>query len=207
MTRLMLQYTLLLMILGSEFAANSGEPSPQGRYTGPHSLGPYSVDRDVSMKSLLAAFGVKPEGKYTYCLADKEHGLYLYIQSEDDLPGRVANVLLSSFPNCKHLPVFATTIDPMVWRTPEGIGIGSTKEEVLHVYHKPVFIKKLDKRSDLGVIAGIHDAGASQTSVGDSSYLYSCLLTEREVCSDDLRATRMGFGEDKLIWIRLSNSE
>jgi hypothetical protein len=207
MLKLTRQCSLALLILSVAFNAHSGERSPYGRYSGPRSLGPYSLDRDMSMKSLLATFGTKPSGKGTYCFADKEHGLYLYVQPKDDQSGRIANVLLSSFPNCKQLPVLATTVDPDTWKTPEGIGVGSTKEEVVRAYGKPVFVGKLDRKHDVGVIAGVHEPGASQIAVGDSSYLYSCLINEKEGCSDDLRVTRMGFSEGKLIWIHISNSE
>ena len=91
------------------------------------------------MKSILATFGAKPTGKYTYCFADKETGLYLYTRPLDDGSGRVAMVFLSSFPNCIHLPVLNATIDPAVWKTPEEIGMGSSKADVLHAYYQPTF--------------------------------------------------------------------
>ena len=207
MLRLFRQCFFSLLILSVAFPVHSREKNLYGRYSGPRSLGPYSIDRDISIRSFLAIFGTKPSGKRTYCFADKEHGLYLYAQLKDDISGRVANVLLSSFPNCKNYIVLATTIDPEVWKTPEGIGIGSTKEEVIHAYRKPVFVSELGKMNDVGVIAGIHDPGASRTSIGDSSYLFSCLINDKEVCREDIRATRMGFSKNKLIWIHISNSE
>ena len=72
---------------------------------------------------------------------------------DEHAPGNVADVLLSSFPNCKGLPVVEATIDPNLWKTPEGIGIGSTKQEVLRAYHSPVAVQKPEK-SGRGVIAG-----------------------------------------------------
>jgi hypothetical protein len=159
------------------------------------------------MKSLLAIFGAKPAGKYTYCFADKEHGLFLYTRPLHDGSGRVAEVFLSSFPNCMHMPILNTTIDPNVWKTPEGIGIGSMKDEVLHAYHQPVFLEKIGKDSwESMEIAGIRDSEKSQVYVGDFTFLYSCLLDEKHGC-DDLRATRMGFSRGKLIWIAISDSE
>lgn len=199
--------TLLFLVLGSKLAAQNPVSSPWGHYTGPHSMGIYSLDRDTSMKSFLEHFGAKPAGRDTYCFADAEHRLYLYARLMDDRSGRVAGVLLSSFPNCKGLPTSSATIDPAIWRTPEGIGIGSTKEGVIRAYRKPVFIKKLERKNDLGVIAGIKAAGTSQMSVGDSSFLYSCLLSEKQGCADDNRGAEMGFRDGKLIWISVANSE
>jgi hypothetical protein len=161
----------------------------------------------MSMKSLLAIFGAKPSGKYTYCFADKEHGLFLYTRPLDDGSRRVAEVFLSSFPNCMHMPILNTTIDPNIWKTPEGIGIGSTKEDVLHAYHQPVFSEKIGKDPWQSMeIAGIRESEKSQVYVGDSSFLYACWLDEKIGC-DDLRATRMGFSHGKLIWIAISDSE
>src|ERR1035437_1109994 len=91
-----------ILILSATLSGQTTGRSIYGRYTGPHSLGPYSIQHDVSMKSLLAVFGAKPTGKDTYCFVDKEHGLFLYIQPMDDLSGRVAGLLLSTFPNCRH---------------------------------------------------------------------------------------------------------
>jgi hypothetical protein len=207
MLKIIRQCSFAFLILLVAFDAYSGERSPYGRYSGPRSLGPYSLDHEMPLKSLLAALGTRPSGKGTYCFADKDHGLYLYVHPKDDRSGQVANVLLSSFPNCQKLPILPATIDPKVWRTSEGIGIGSTKTEIVRAYGKPVFIRKLDRKNDLGVIAGVQEAGASQIEVGDSSYLYSCLLNAKEGCSDDLRVARMGFSEGKLIWIHMSNSE
>jgi hypothetical protein len=160
----------------------------------------------MSIKSLLATFGAKPSGRYTYCFADKEHGLYLYTRQLDDGSNRVGMVFLSSFPNCKHLPVLAATIDPGGWKTPEGVGIGSTKTEVLHFYHRPTFVNELDNKKDSYEIAGIKETEKNKAYVGDSSFLYSCMLSEKQGC-DDLRAARLGFSHSKLIWISISDSE
>jgi hypothetical protein len=158
------------------------------------------------MKSLLSLFGVKPTGRETYCFADPGSGLYLYVQGDDEHPGRVSDILLSSFPNCKRIPVVKATIDPNVWKTSDGIGIGSTKEEVLRTYHSPVAVQQPEK-SGRGVIAGNYDIRTNHAPVGDSSFLYSCLLSAKQGCDNDLRVAMMGFSADKLIWIRVSNSE
>jgi hypothetical protein len=196
-----------ILILSATLSGQTTGKSVYGRYTGPHSLGHYSLDRDVPMKSLLSMFGAKPTGKDTYCFADKEHGLYLYMESGDGRTGLVEIVLLSTYPNCRHLPVHVTTIDPSVWKTPEGIGIGSTKDEVVRAYHKPVFVKKLGKDGSNGEIANPHNEDISNIYVGDTSYLYSCRLSAMQGCDNDLRVTRFGFSAGKLIWICISNSE
>ena len=200
-------HSVILLCFCSIFTAQTRPHGPFGRYTGPNSLGNYRHDRNISMKSFLSTFGAKPAGRDTYCFADKEHGLYLYAQKGDDRSGLVEVVTLSSFPNCMHMPVIDATIDPNVWKTPEGIGIGSTKEDVLHAYHQPVFSEKIGKDPWQAVeIVGIRDSEKSKVYVGDWTYLYSCLLDEKHGC-DDPRVTRMGFSRGKLIWIAISDSE
>jgi hypothetical protein len=105
-----------------------------------------------------------------------------------------------------HLPVINATIDPEVWKTSEGIGIGSTKADVLHAYHQPVFSNNLDDKRNSYEIAGIKETELGRPYVGDSSFLYSCLLSEKKACND-LRGARMGFGRGRLIWIAISDSE
>jgi hypothetical protein len=158
------------------------------------------------MKSFLANFGAKPTGRDTYCFADKGHGLYLYARKGDDKSGLVEVVFLSSFPNCMHMPVLDATIDPNIWKTTEGIGIGSTNGDVLHSYHKPTISNQLDKKYGPYEIAGIRDSEKNKVFVGDWTYTYGCLLDEKHGC-DDARVTRMGFSRGKLIWIAISDSE
>lgn len=196
-----------VLILCTTLSGQTAGHGIYGRYTGPHSLGPYSIQHDMSMRSLLAPFGAKYTGKDVYCFADKQYGLYLYVHPTDDGSGMVSDVLLSSFRNCKHLPVRLTTIDPDIWKTPEHIGIGSTKEEVIRAYHQPVFIDRKVKNGSRGVIADLHDEDLSHIDVGDTSYLYSCRISEKQGCDNDLRVTRFGFRKGKLVWIHISNSE
>lgn len=194
------------LIAGSACPSGGVEPSVFGKYRGPRSLGIYDLDHDRQMKSVLAALGTQPTGKDIYCFEDKEHGTYLYVRSTEGATGRVARVLLSSFPNCKNLPIHSRTIDPKTWRTPEGIGLASTTEEVSRAYGKPVSIRKIGNHGATGVIADPKATEGSQF-VGDTRFLYSCLLSEKEGCADDLRSAKMGFDKGKLIWISLSNSE
>ena len=197
---------LAFFVLLMTFAAQS-EQNTYGRYSGPHALGPFNLDRNVFLSTLLANLGTKVSGSGTYCFADKEDGSYLNVQAKDDQSARVASVSISSFPNCVGLPVIATRVDPHVWKTPQRIGLGSTKEEVVHAYGEPVSVRKLDRKSDVGVVAGVRQPGSSGIAVGDSSFLYSCLVNEKEGCSNDLRATRFGFSNDKVVWISASRSE
>jgi hypothetical protein len=180
---------------------------PYGRYTGPNSLGIYSHDRPIALKAFLAYFGTVPTRRDTYCIADEGHGLYLHakVDSEHDR-GHVVDVFLSSFPNCRHLPVVNATIDPDIWKTPEGVGIGSTKQEVLRAYGQPQFRHKGALTPSADEIAGMKASEKIQIDLGDSSYIYSCMIDEKQGCND-LRATQFEFKNGKVIWISISDSE
>jgi hypothetical protein len=206
MLKLIQKCSLTILILGSTFNSYGVEHGPYGRYTGPHSLGTYTLNHYVSLKSLLIALGGEPAGMDFYCFQDKERGTFLYVTKSERGRG-VDGVTLSTFPNCEGLPVKASQIDPAHWSTPEGIGLGSTTDDVLHAYGKPVFAYKLTGRATWGIIANPSDHSQRYFSVGDTGYLYSCLINEKQGCSDDLRTTRIGFDKGKVIWIQISNSE
>jgi len=200
-------FVFVSALLGFAFTAFSGQHGPFGRYTGPNSLGPYRHNRNNTVKSVLAALGATASKRDTYCFLDIEHGLYLYARPDEHDSSLVSSVFLSSFPNCRHLPVIPATIDPTVWRTPEGIGIGSTKSEVLRAYPQPVFRDTIEPGKSAYLIAGIRDTELTKAFVGDSSYLYSCLLDEKHGCNDDERVADLGFAKGKLIWFSISDSE
>jgi len=184
----------------------SSQHGPFGRYTGPNSLGTYSHDRVITLKAFLTSFGTVPSRRDTYCIADADHGLFLYARVDDEHNrGHVDVVFLSSFPNCRHLPVVSATIDPAIWKTPEGVGIGSTKQVVVKEYGQPQFSFKEELKSR-GRIAGMRDSDQIQIDFGDLSYDYTCMIDEKHGC-DDLRVTEFGFKHDKVIWISISDSE
>ncbi len=198
-------------LLAWVFCAAAGTISSQhdryGRYTGTESLGTYRHDHPITIKSFLAPFGTVPSRRDTYCIADEHHRLFLHasIDAEHDRE-HVGVVFLSSFPNCKHLSVVTATIDPAAWRTPEGVGIGSTKQAVLNAYGQPQFSHNEALKPGPDEIAGMRDSDQIQIDLGDSSYVYSCMIDEKHGC-DDLRAAQFGFKRGRVIWISISDSE
>jgi len=185
----------------------SGQHGPYGHYTGPNSLGTYSHDRAITVKSFLAYFGTLPSQRDTYCVADANHRLFLHasVDSEHDR-GHLDEVFLSSFPNCKHLPVVAAPIDPAIWKTPEGVGIGSTKQAVLKAYGQPQYSRAEAFKPGPDEIEGLRDSDEIEIDLGDSSFVYSCMTAEKQGC-DDLRVTQFGFKHGKVLWILISDSE
>jgi hypothetical protein len=178
-----------------------------GPYRGPKSLGPYVLDQDVLMKSLLVQFGLQSTRKDIYCFEDKGHETYLYTRPIDDESDRVTEILLSSFPNCRGIAIHQTTIDPAKWKTPEGIGIGSTLNEVLQKYGKPSFQMPINTSWARDVIANPRGLDLSRVYIGDLRIVYSCFASETEGCLNDSRGTEFGFSKGKIIWIQVSNGE
>jgi hypothetical protein len=150
---------------------------------------------------------MEPLRRGTYCIADEGSGLFLHASVDDEHDRKHVDVVfLSSFPNCKHIPVVATKIDPVIWKTPEGVGIGSTKHAVLKAYGQPTFSHKGALKPGPDEIAGLKESDRVQINLGDLSYVYSCMVDEKQGC-DDLRVTQFGFKNGTVIWIWLSDSE
>jgi hypothetical protein len=158
------------------------------------------------MHRILDSFGIKSAGKETVCLKDRDHRLYLYISPEHDGSGRVAGVFLSSFPNCEGFPVHSTVIDPTVWRTPEGVGVGRSKEQVLRAYGAPPSSPEIALKDLTTLIAGTSEV-KHLTPIGSSSLLYNCAPSDAPGCSTDNRATQFGLSDGKVVWIDISDSE
>jgi hypothetical protein len=71
------------------------------------------------------------------CYQSRKAENSLYLSTGDSEPPEIDTVFLSDFSNCFHWQIRTTQIDLGSWRTPEGIGLGSTEEELLHAYGKP----------------------------------------------------------------------
>ena len=190
--------TAAIFLVALALTAFSAPYRPAPSYPGPSSLGPYSHDRDVPLKSFLTKLGTQPvRGRETYCFADKEHGLYLYATVDHHGSAVVDTVFVSTFPNCVHLKVEPALIDPGVWKTPEGIGIGSSVDEVLKAYRRPQFSEKLAVGSAAWEIRGIDKSEWPHYSLGDLRFGYGCYEGEKSIC-DVLSATEMGFKKGEL---------
>jgi hypothetical protein len=105
-------------------------------YAGPSRLGPFASDREFSMRHIFKLLGPPPRSQ-PYCYRSERGDAFLNmvaIHSEPDVPG---DVVLTDFPSCVHMPVKVVTSDLREWKTPEGIGLGSSEEEVVRAYGKP----------------------------------------------------------------------
>jgi hypothetical protein len=205
--RLRFKCVFIVWLICAATGISKSQHGPYGRYTGPNSLGTYRLDRAITVKSFLAGFGLQPSRRDTYCIADTNHQQFLHagVDLEHDR-GHLDRLFLSSFPNCKHLEIVTATIDPAMWETPEGIGLGSTKQAVLKAYGQPQFSHKGTLKPGPDEMAGMRTSDRVQINLGDSSFVYSCMIDEKHGC-DDLRVTQFGFKDGTVIWISISDSE
>lgn len=182
-------------------------------YSGPKCLGSYCLDRKISDHSLFNRIGVQPESAPNLrCYEAPGKGAFLFFETFDTEPHNVADVLLSTFPNCMHMKVHPSSGDLLSWKTPEGIGLGSTEADVLKAYGDPssrTRIPELGSSSSQGsqqdsiykfVIRGFQ-SGDKVQPVGDHDLFY------RSKDLDDLRAAEFGIRDGKVSWIFLSRNE
>ena len=115
----------------------SGSNGGEHPYTGPNCLGPYCVDRVVLLRSLFERLGQPATKSEPFCYQSQDGRTFLMVVNRADSSRITGEVLLSDFPNCANTPKQVTTDNLQAWRTKEGIGLGSTEEDVLKAYGKP----------------------------------------------------------------------
>jgi hypothetical protein len=171
-------------------------------YSGPLSLGPYRIDKQVQLGVLLKELG--PPAKRSapfdsYCYRSGDGRAFLRFETHDS--GRTVDALfLSDFGNCNHFAVQTTAADLHGWKTPQGIGLGSEEAVVISAYGTPSSENKLDSRVYRLIIRGYRE-GDAKPSVGNKRLSY----TGPE--DANLNAVELGIREGKVSWIQLSNSE
>jgi hypothetical protein len=126
----------------------------------------------------------------------------LYVDVIHVIPGRVAEVLLSDFPNCTSRPRQNTENDLLTWKTKEGIGLGSSEEEVVEAYGRPSAEEVEDSRNYARAIYGYHPSAKKPPEIGHKSLFYAGILRENEWCS-----AQFGIRDKKVSWILLSVNE
>lgn len=152
-------------------------------------------------------FVAPPKKGKIYCFGDEDRATYLRVKPQPDDSGRVAEIFISSFPNCNGFPLHKAEIKRDSWRTPEGIQIDSSSEEVLHAYGDPTVKAKIDDAFANDLVASLQDRKGIEARMGDVSYLYNCTPPQAKACYSDNRATQIGFKDGKVVWIDISNTE
>lgn len=169
-------------------------------FIGPDCLSAACVIQGSSLRSLLTRLGSSaqkgsPWSPY-YCYHAENDGTFLYLAMGHGSTPEVEAVEVSDFPNCARTSVAITKSDLRQWKTPEGIGLGTSEEEVLRVYGKPTGIGHASAES-WGVIRG-HKKGDSVPDMGDKTLAYS---------SSELEQVVFGIRSGKVSYILVSDEE
>ncbi len=176
-------------------------------YTGPKALGPFRIDKDVSMSALFERVGYPPQvGSDVFCYKAKDDRAFLVVtQMAQAFGAKVAgDVLLSSFCNCIDRPAQVTQVDLLAWKTEKGIGIGTAVGSVRKVYGPPSREDKIEGTGYRWVIHGDykdnHYASEKRSEIGELVLVY-------QGSPDDLSAAEFGIRQGKVVWIFLSKNE
>jgi hypothetical protein len=170
-------------------------------YTGPTCLGPYCFDRVVLLRTLFKRL-VRPAAESEpVCFQSQDGQTFLGGSNRLDSSRIAGEVLLSDFPNCVKFPIQLTTDNLLAWKTKEGIGLGSSEEEVLKAFGQPNSILKFGTKPDdyMLVIRGYHPSSQKPPQIGDTRFIY--------YDNEDLRSAEFGFRNRKVCWIWLAYNE
>ena len=191
----MLRFLLAVLIFwGTQASAQT--------YAGPKSLGPFRIDRDVSMNSLFEKLGhpSKVAGD-TFCYQSRDGHAYLVLTRMVAVyDGKIAgDVQLSDFRSCLDKPIQVTSDVLATWKTEKGIGLGSSSEDIMKAYGKPSSVENIgtDYRA---IIHGAPAHSERKPEVGKPVLGY-------KGASDDLNAAYFGIRDGKVAWISLSKNE
>jgi hypothetical protein len=192
-----------LIVLLTVLAVTSAASASHDDFRGPKCLGPFCLGMTVYPRSLFEQLGSPKMRADAYCFqSDRDH-LFLCITTEEALKGAVVSVFLSDFSNCLHHPQQITHADLTAWKTREGIGIGSTEEDVLKAFGKPLDRWKATPDQILGLM--------EETRKGDKPPIagqsVEWMLAYGSTNKDELRFASIGLRNGKVSYVWLSESE
>ena len=177
--------------------------SAQKKYSGPKCLGPFCIYSDISTTTLWKHLGSPPKRSShlsPYCFQSEDGRAFLYVETIDSEPDVPDEVLVSDSPNCLHMPKAVTRDNLNAWKTPEGVGIGSSEQDVLKAYGKPSDRKIIDWLTYRFVIRG-YRPNDGDLSLGDEYLFYN------GDTDNDLSAAEFGIRKGKVSYVWLSDSE
>jgi hypothetical protein len=173
-------------------------------FVGPDCLGPYCTNGELSLDSLLRHFGLPPQKNRpssVECFQSQDGQASLHFATEVEETSGVADVLLSDFSNCLHMRKRTATNGLHAWKTPEGIGLGNSEEDVVKAYGVPSAEKKLDAQEPVleikGLLAG-YRAADNRPRIGDKVITYG---------PRELQVVDFGIRDGKVSYIWLKESD
>jgi|SRR5450631_1354525 hypothetical protein len=197
-----MQNLLLFLLLFSSAVVTS-----QQTYSGAMALGPFRIDRDVSMKSLFDRLG-RPSNVAgdVFCYQSEDGKAFLVLTRMVEVydPKIAGVVTLSGFRNCTDKRPQITPDELTMWKTDKGIGLGSDVEDVRKAYGKPSEEDKIEGTKYRWVIHGDfrngHYSKDERPELGDAVLVY-------RGGADDWRTSEFGIRKGKVVWIVLSKNE
>jgi hypothetical protein len=166
------------------------------RYNGPKCLGAFCFDGG-SRKKLASTFGSLPKKEKLYCYKTRGSKAYLQYQIEDEykVHGRfvtIGEMVITDFSNCDaETSSLPRTLPQAAWKTPEGIGLGSSEQDVVRAYGNPAARDPVTAASIATMKAG--GAGKSKEVPADAG--------------DTMLTYNSDFAELRLAWILLRHGK
>jgi hypothetical protein len=184
------------------------------KYTGPKCLGPFCINRATTTNKLFQQLGRPPRRASFYCFQAENGRSFLNLATIHTEPAQVGDVILSDFANCMHTTPQITSDDLQSWKTPEGIGLGSSEADVLKAYGRPPSQDKIVPWNETPSAKGIvterfiyslrirgYQGGEKGPSVGDKRLFYNSSDYE------DPSAAEFGIRKGVVSYIWLSINE
>jgi len=174
------------------------------QYAGPRCFGHFCIDRQMSTGEITKHLSTAKGIASPFCYENPTGNAFLAIRTFHSLPGRVAEVLLSDFPNCPQVSPRRIDASLLEWKTKEGIGLGSLENEVRRAYGKPSAVESVTGRTYSVLVEGQIPAKLRNVSIGEKCLYY--LGARRSTELGDAIA-EFGIRHGRVSWIFLSVNE
>jgi hypothetical protein len=181
----------------------AGMPATTNKYSGPKCLGPFCVDSAVPTRTLfnqLGAPAARVSPVFPYCYQSQDGTTFLYIDTQGSEPGVSGAVFVSDFRNCIHMKIQVTSGGLNAWKTPEGVKIGSSEDDVIKAYGKPSSEDKVNSQTYRFAIRGYRPTD-KVPMIANKMLLYN------DLTGDSLNAAEFGIRSGKVSFIWLSRNE
>jgi hypothetical protein len=168
-------------------------------YRGPNQLGDFDVRKPVPIANLVHRLGPPKSKGSPFCYSFGTDA-FLRLRSIHEQPESAGEILISGFPNCIS-GAAETKEDFREWKTPGGVGIGSSEEQVLTLYGKPTKSKAADSDTYASLFPDQVTKSIAEEQVGERVLLYNGVLAGLE---NSWTSARFGIRDKKVIWILLT---
>jgi len=173
-------------------------------FEGPECIGPSCMYGGSSLRSVLGQLGSlaqRPSPSGLYCYQSQADGAFLYlVTGHEHEPPQIEAVSLSDFANCAHQAETPTKSNLYSWKTPEGIGLSNTEEDVLRTYGKPSRVVTAGSKtaSEYAELIRGYKEGDKLPDIGQKALRYD---------ARELGGAEFGIRSGKVSYIWISNEE